>query len=326
MFAMISAVSVVLSAGRRRARGAGRRSSRWRTGSERSRSGTYTVLVRLRGGERGPGLRRILLRASARYCSTAAMRRRSTVTTTRRRARGEGAVGARPARPSEAARGRLRRDGAAVLAGRPVGTVPLRARRAARDRGPDRACPGGRHIHRERVAQSGAHDRDRTDRNIADLMTMQSVLGAAGVAPPCWSLGVVAATRRRTSHFRSLVRSSTDSCWCSAGAGAATPAVVRHGRGRTGSRTCSARDSAGSSTPTTARSSRRCKRPGKPRRVVFRMTTRFGEWRHLEAHVTDLRGDRHVRGVVLNARDITERIELEGSSPSRPSATSSAGG
>ena len=41
------------------------------------------------------------------------------------------------------------------------------------------------------------------------------------------------------------------------------------------------------------------------------MSNRFGEWRHLEAHVTDLRDDRHVRGVVLNARDITERVRLE---------------
>jgi diguanylate cyclase (GGDEF)-like protein len=38
---------------------------------------------------------------------------------------------------------------------------------------------------------------------------------------------------------------------------------------------------------------------------------RFGEWRHLEAHVTDLRANRRIRGVVLNARDITERVRLE---------------
>ena len=36
-----------------------------------------------------------------------------------------------------------------------------------------------------------------------------------------------------------------------------------------------------------------------------------GEWRHLEAHLTDLRHDRHVRGVVLNSRDITDRVRLE---------------
>ena len=37
----------------------------------------------------------------------------------------------------------------------------------------------------------------------------------------------------------------------------------------------------------------------------------FGEWRHLEAHVTDLRHDRGIRGVVLNARDATERVRLQ---------------
>ena len=31
----------------------------------------------------------------------------------------------------------------------------------------------------------------------------------------------------------------------------------------------------------------------------------------LEANVTDLRDDRQVRGVVFNARDITERVRLE---------------
>jgi diguanylate cyclase (GGDEF)-like protein len=41
------------------------------------------------------------------------------------------------------------------------------------------------------------------------------------------------------------------------------------------------------------------------------MSNQFDEWRHLEAHVSDLRGDRHVRGVVMNARDVTERVRLE---------------
>ncbi len=41
------------------------------------------------------------------------------------------------------------------------------------------------------------------------------------------------------------------------------------------------------------------------------MRNAAGEWRHLEAHVTDLRHDRHVRGVVLNARDTTDRVRLE---------------
>jgi diguanylate cyclase (GGDEF)-like protein len=50
---------------------------------------------------------------------------------------------------------------------------------------------------------------------------------------------------------------------------------------------------------------------GGPPEIVFRILNRSGEWRHVEAHVTDLRLDRSIRGVVLNARDVTERIKLE---------------
>src|SRR5207244_1945459 len=50
---------------------------------------------------------------------------------------------------------------------------------------------------------------------------------------------------------------------------------------------------------------------GEPHQIVFRLLDKFGEWRHLEANVTNLRNDRRVRGVVLNARDITERVQLE---------------
>ncbi|MEP6811809.1 MAG: HAMP domain-containing sensor histidine kinase [Actinomycetota bacterium] len=41
--------------------------------------------------------------------------------------------------------------------------------------------------------------------------------------------------------------------------------------------------------------------------VAFRLPDGQGVWHHLEASVTDLRDDRHVRGIVLNARDVTER-------------------
>ena len=50
---------------------------------------------------------------------------------------------------------------------------------------------------------------------------------------------------------------------------------------------------------------------GQPREFIFRMRNRLGEWRDLEGHLTDMREDRQVRGVVLNARDITERVKLE---------------
>ena len=41
------------------------------------------------------------------------------------------------------------------------------------------------------------------------------------------------------------------------------------------------------------------------------MLNSAGEWRHLEARATDLRGDRNLRGVVLHARDTTDRVQLE---------------
>jgi diguanylate cyclase (GGDEF)-like protein len=50
---------------------------------------------------------------------------------------------------------------------------------------------------------------------------------------------------------------------------------------------------------------------GRAEEIVFRLVNQFGEWRHLEAHVTDLRHDRGIRGVVLNARDATERVRLQ---------------
>jgi len=50
---------------------------------------------------------------------------------------------------------------------------------------------------------------------------------------------------------------------------------------------------------------------GEPREIVFRMPSGCGDWWYLEARVSDLRQDRRVRGVVLNARDITERRRLE---------------
>jgi diguanylate cyclase (GGDEF)-like protein len=50
---------------------------------------------------------------------------------------------------------------------------------------------------------------------------------------------------------------------------------------------------------------------GEPTEVVFRIRNRLGEWRHVEAHLSDMRGEPHVRGIVLNGRDISERVVLE---------------
>src|SRR6266571_836273 len=150
------------------------------------------------------------------------------------------------------------------------------------------------------------------DRNVNYLIIVQAVLGALGLLTSlllAWAL--IAATRRQTAHFRSLVTSSTDlvlvlgADGCRYVSQSVTAMVGRaevemfadgfeafvHADDRAAVRSAAAH--------------------GGPREIVFRIRNQSGEWRHLEAHVTDLRQDKSVRGVVLNARDVTERIELE---------------
>jgi diguanylate cyclase (GGDEF)-like protein/PAS domain S-box-containing protein len=150
------------------------------------------------------------------------------------------------------------------------------------------------------------------DRNVNDLITVQAVLGALGLLTSlllAWAL--IATTRRQTAHFRSLVTSSTDLVLvlgadkCRYVSRSVTAVIGRseaeiladgfeafvHAHDRAAVRAAAAH--------------------GGPREIVFRIRNQSGEWRHLEAHVTDLRQDKSVGGVVLNARDVTERIELE---------------
>jgi len=151
-----------------------------------------------------------------------------------------------------------------------------------------------------------------TDRNVNDTITLQIALGAVGVVVSlllAWAL--VATTRRQTAHFRSLVTSSTDLVLVLAGGNCryASTAVERltgqpqaqlTGKGivRVIHEDDLARFQA-------------AQESGNVKELLFRMRNAAGEWRHLEAHLTDLRSDRHVRGVVVNSRDITERVRLE---------------
>jgi diguanylate cyclase (GGDEF)-like protein/PAS domain S-box-containing protein len=150
------------------------------------------------------------------------------------------------------------------------------------------------------------------DRNVTDLISMQIALGAGGLFVSlllAWAL--VTATRRQTEHFRSLVTFSTDLVLVLGDAGcryASNSVTAMLGR--------SEADLLGSGFLRFVHEDDRelveaAERDGKPQQIVFRMRNASGEWRHLEAHLTDLRHDRHVRGVVLNARDITDRVRLE---------------
>jgi diguanylate cyclase (GGDEF)-like protein/PAS domain S-box-containing protein len=152
----------------------------------------------------------------------------------------------------------------------------------------------------------------KADRNITDLIRTQVWLGAAGLLTSLllgWAL--IAATRRQTAHFRSLVTASTD-------------LVLVFGNGSCRYVSESVMSMVGrSEADLLGQGFRRVVHPddqafvysasahAEPHEVVFRMQNRFGEWRSLEAHVTDLRHDRLIRGIVLNARDVTERIRLE---------------
>ena len=149
-------------------------------------------------------------------------------------------------------------------------------------------------------------------RNINNLITIQMILGVAGfLASLLLGWGLMAATRRQTAHFRSLVTSSTDLVLVFGPGGCryASQSVVemlgRPDHDLLGDKF------AGFVHPDDLTYVHAACTHGEPAEIVFRLANRFDEWRHLEARVTDLRADRRIRGVVLNARDISERVRLE---------------
>ena len=149
------------------------------------------------------------------------------------------------------------------------------------------------------------------DHSVGELIVIQVALGVAGLAASLLlALALVATTRRRTAHFRSIVSASTD-------------LVLVFGDGRCRYVSDSVTGAAGAGAdemldngyarfvhPDDLAEMRMAASRARPLQLVFRMSNQFGEWRHLEARVTDLRGDRHVRGVVMNARDVSERVRL----------------
>jgi diguanylate cyclase (GGDEF)-like protein/PAS domain S-box-containing protein len=206
----------------------------------------------------------------------------------------------------------LTRTGNALLAGRPVRDVHLTADERLRISDP---------ITRLRILAALTSNvslnvartiATQADENINGLITTQIVLGIAGLLI---SLGLgfalIAAARRQTTHFRSLVTASTDLVLVFGGGGCryasqSVTKMVGHPDSELLGDGC-LRFVHSDDLPQV----REAFTHGVPRELGFRVRNRFGEWRHLDAHVTDLRNDRHVRGVVLNARDNTERVRLE---------------
>jgi diguanylate cyclase (GGDEF)-like protein/PAS domain S-box-containing protein len=155
----------------------------------------------------------------------------------------------------------------------------------------------------------GAHN----DSSVASTAAVQVALGVAGlIASMLLVFALVTIVRRQSAEFRTLVASSTDLVLVIGfdGCTYASPSVSRMvgvpvvGLLGDGFRQRVHREDRAMFAAACAH--------GEPRELVFRVTTPFGEWRSLEAHLTDLRNDRRVRGVVLNARDVSDRLKLEG--------------
>jgi diguanylate cyclase (GGDEF)-like protein/PAS domain S-box-containing protein len=150
------------------------------------------------------------------------------------------------------------------------------------------------------------------DRNIDNLITLQMILGVAGfVASLLLGWALIAAARRQTAHFRSLVSASTDLVLVyGAGGCRYVSQSVATMLGQE-DRVLLGDELSAFVHPDDLAMFRTACVNAEPAETVFRVRNRFGEWRHLEAHLTDLRANRRIRGIVLNARDITERVRLE---------------
>lgn len=163
------------------------------------------------------------------------------------------------------------------------------------------------------VAYRAAREVGRADEaNISTLITTEVLLGAAGLAIALLLVGaLLAATRRQTAHFRSLVQSSSDLVVVlgSDGARYVSPSVSamvgRPVAALTG--TGIAEQIHPEDLPVVERVSS----TGAPAEFTLRMKNASGQWRQLEVRASDLRADRRLRGVVLHARDVTDRVELE---------------
>jgi diguanylate cyclase (GGDEF)-like protein/PAS domain S-box-containing protein len=151
-----------------------------------------------------------------------------------------------------------------------------------------------------------------SDHNVNHLITLQVTVGLLGLLISlllAWAL--IAATRRQTAHFRSLVTSSTDLVLvfrggrCTYVSQSVLDALGRREGELLGDGWTSVVHPEDRPLAATMQTS------GEPSELVLRVLNRFDQWRHLDAHVTDLRGDRQVRGIVLNARDVSERVKLE---------------
>ena len=206
----------------------------------------------------------------------------------------------------------LTATGRAILSGGDAAAVPLTAGERIADRDPVSRLRTLAAMTSNLSLNTARRIDATSDGSIARLVRTQIGLGVGGLLV---SLGLawflVAAARRQTAHFRSLVSSSTDLVLVLGDGGcryvspSLTRMLGRHERELLGHGFVAF-------VHVDDRAVVRAALSGEaPREMVIRVADRSGEWRHLETNVSDLRGDRHVRGIVFNARDATERIHLK---------------
>jgi diguanylate cyclase (GGDEF)-like protein/PAS domain S-box-containing protein len=205
----------------------------------------------------------------------------------------------------------LTRTGAAVLVGR-TRVPPVTANERIRSRDP---------LVRLRVlaalTSNVSLDATRTiaaaaDDHVTNLIAVQVGMGLAGVIVSLLlGLVLVAATRRQHAHFRALVTSSTDLVLVFGGGGCRyASSSVQQLLG------CREPQLLGDGLepflhPDDIALVGHAAAGGSAATAHFRLRDRTGRYRQLEANVTDLRSHGDIRGIVLNARDVTERAELE---------------
>lgn len=152
----------------------------------------------------------------------------------------------------------------------------------------------------------------QAEAKINNLILMQVALGLGGLLASlllAWALA--AAIRRQSAHFRSLVTSSSELVLVLGEEGCRYASLsLAKMVGRSESELLG--DGFAQFVHEEDRPAvEEAKRTGKPSSMMLRMRNASHEWRHLEAHLNDLRHDSNLRGVVLNARDVTERVRLE---------------
>jgi PAS domain S-box-containing protein len=150
------------------------------------------------------------------------------------------------------------------------------------------------------------------DARVSRLIRQQILLGILGLLVfGLLSWALIRSTRRRNAHFRSLVTSTTDLVLAFSGdrCSYASRSVLQM-LGRSESEVLGAGfltfvhpDDRGALLEVIT--------TGAPASAAFRLPGTAGNLHDLEANVTDLRDDKDVQCIVLNARDVTERNRAE---------------